>query len=294
MAIRRLGRAWGNALGGWRAQARNRRGQFMGKMGAARSAVRSVPRKVSGDMRHAHRIGAMAQYRSTYREGGAPGARGGALAAAEYTLGAINAARKRGYFIHPEIGLSGIGVSVGYGQMVARNTRASVSVKVAVSRTDGGPVVAGANRFIDNSLGEYPGLYSLLKYGVMDTGIQDTVIVRNGDRLQMRSGRKANIARNKNPAYRASAGKTGKQYRAERRGKSTKSRNIGNGHKVIKDTNSPPKGKVKNIGNGHKVIKGDRYDESSHKNEFGTYNKYRKRRKGSRSNKKGVASTITA
>lgn len=50
MARRRVpgfgrGRAWGNALGGWRKQARNPRGQFASGSGGARSARRSPARK---------------------------------------------------------------------------------------------------------------------------------------------------------------------------------------------------------------------------------------------------------
>lgn len=265
MAIRRgLGRAWGNALGGWRKQRRNGRGQFMGKFGA--------------DMRYAHKIGSMSAYRNTYKSAGLKGTKQGALGAAHYTLGALNAARTRGYFVNPEIGLSGAGISVGYGQKVSPNLRASISVKVAINRTDGGPIQVAAKSFIDNSFGQSPGLQSLLQYGVMDTKIHDTVIVRNGDKLQMKSGRKANAARNKNPAYRAKAATDKakkKPYRAERR-------------------------KSGDIGNGHKIVKGpDRWDETKHKNKYGTYTQYKQVRQNPKTkakkkhNSKQIASTIT-
>lgn len=288
--VRGLGRAWGNALGGWRMQGRTSRGQFMRKgMGAARRA----PGQFRTDMRNAGQAGAKAQYRSTYRSGGNPGMKQSALGVAEYAFAAMNSARKRGYFINPEIGLSGVGVSVGYGQKIAPKYRASVAIKVSINRTDGGPIVAATDNFVRNSLADYPHLQSLIQYGVIDTGMHDTAIVREGTTLRVKSGRKANTAIRKNPTYRARQDKKAAAqpvFRAERRNQK-KSQNIGNGHKLVQDDNMGIKKapKSKNIGNGHKVVTPNRYDVTKHKNDYGTYTKSRKR-----SNKKGVASTITA
>lgn len=274
MARGRIGRAWGNALGGWRLQPRGPRGRFMKKGAGLRSAGRSF----SASMRNAHKVGKMAQYRHTLTTGGAVGARTGAVGVASYALAAMNAARQQGYFINPEIGLSGAGISVGYGHKISPKWRASISVKVAVQRTDGGPINAAIDNFVNNSLQGAPAAQSLIKYGVADTGIHDTVIVRQGDKLKLKSGRKANIARRRNPAYRSSADRTArnkKPYRAERRNSSKRSADIGNGHKIVK-----PK----------------RYDTVRTKNEFGTYTTSRQKAGTTklRSNKKGVARTITA
>lgn len=265
------GRAWGNALGGWRLQGRGPRGRWLPKGAGIFKVFR-------GDMKSAHISGRNSAYRASYASGGSRSTKQGAINAASYAFAAMNNARAKGYFINPEIGLSGVGISVGYGRKISSKYRASVSIKVAVHRTDGGPIAAATDNFVRNSLGAYPGLQSLIQYGVMDTGIQDTVIVRQGDMLRVKSGRRANNARRKNPAYR-NQGQNSKPYRAQRRNKA----------KTTQD-----------IGNGHKVVKKHKYDQQTHKNDYGTYKTYKqapqKKRKKSkkRSNTKGVASTITA
>lgn len=285
--VRGLGKAWGNALGGWRLQGRTNRGQFMKK---GFSAARRAPSAFRADMKDAHRIGKMSQYRSTYTSGGNRSMKQNALGAAEYAFSAMNAARKKGYFINPEVGLSGVGVSVGYGRKIAPKYRASVAIKVSISRTDGGILVAATDNFVRNSLGDYPHLQSLIQYGVMDTGMHDTAIVRDGTTLRVKSGRKANVAMRRNPTYRAKMDRNvaaKPTYRAERR---TQTKDIGNGHKIVQSTVEPKKApKSRNIGNGHKVVTKDRYDVVKHKNDYGGYTTSKRK-----SNKKGVASTITA
>lgn len=287
-----MGRAWGNALGGWRLQGRGPRGRWLPKGSSIFKIFRS-------DMRDAHKVGSMAAYRSSMKSGGNRSARQGAISAANYAFGAMNNARSKGYFINPEIGLSGVGASVGYGRKISPKLRASVSIKVAINRTDGGPIAAAADNFVNNSLQGMPGLQSLIKYGVVDTNIQDTVIVRQGDMLRVKSGRRANVARRRNPAYRAQSDRERRnspKYRAERRNQAKTTSDIGNGHRVVKTQTVLKDNSAKNIGNGHKLVKVQKYDKQSHKNEFGTYKTYRQKRQPTkkRSNKKGVASTITA
>lgn len=271
--MRRIGRAWGNALGGWRRQGRDSKGRWLPKAGGA--------------FRTAHRAGNLSRARRTMRSGGRVGAREGMISALSYGVAATNSLRQKGFFINPEVGLSGAGVSVGYGKKIAPNWRGSVAIKVSVNRTNS-PVHEAMDKVFDKagdtfgkSVGRESELYNLARYGVASTPVDGTVLVRSGTTLRVKSGGKAARAQRAIPRKRAAQDKAKReqaQYRAERRNAAREAK------------------KPKDIGNGHKLVKGQKYDKQTHRNEFGTYRTYKKRKSTSkkRSNKKGVASTITA
>lgn len=262
------GRAWGNALGGWRRQGRDGKGRWLPK-GAA--------------FRQAHKVGKMSQYRSTYkRQGGSGGVKSGALAAATYGVGAMNSLRSAGFFINPEIGLAGGGVSAGYGRQIAPGWRGSVAIKVSVRRNND-PVKDYIDKGFKAAGADGGNLHNLVKYGVAQTPIDGTVLVRSGTTIRMKSGGKAARAARAVPAQRAVQDREKKQkaaYRAERR-KAARGKDIGNGHKVVQKNSW------------------DSYKGSRNRAEIGLeHNRIRnnqnRRKTAKRSNKKGVASTITA
>lgn len=277
--MRRIGRAWGNALGGWRRQGRDGKGRFLPKAG--------------GTFRTAHRAGQYSRARRTLKTGGRRGVGEGAISALSYGVTAANSLRQKGFFINPEIGLSGGGVSVGYGKKIAPNWRGSIAIKVSVTRTND-PVQKVMDKAFDKAEGTFgkrvsrdSELYNLARYGVASTPVDGTVLVRSGTTLRLKSGGKAARAQRAIPKKRAAQDKAKKeqaQYRAQRRNAARESK------------------KPKDIGNGHKVVQKNAWDnyKSSHNKAEVTLEhrrvraKQAKRKKSTRSNKKGVARTITA
>lgn len=288
MAFRR-GRAWGNALGGWRRQGRDGKGRWLPKAGGA--------------FRTANRAGRMAQYRRTYRRGGAPRTRKeGLISAATYGITAINSMRSQGFFINPEVGLSGAGVSFGYGKKVSKKYRGSIAIKVAVTRTDD-PVQAAVDKAFDRTVGRDNELYNLARYGVASTPVDGTVLVRSGTTLRVKSGGKAARAARVVPKKRAAQDKAEReraQYRAQRRNEAA-------ANQAAKKNGSPQVNtkKTKNgyhrettLSNGTKIVNKGQWDDFNKKRnraEVGLeHNRIRKGQTRRRSSKKGVASTITA
>lgn len=266
--MRRLGRAWGNALGGWRRQGRDSKGRWLPKAGGA--------------FRTAHRAGNLSRARRALRTGGQTGAREGAISALSYGVTATNSLRQRGFFVNPEIGLSGGGVSVGYGKKIAPNWRGSVAIKVSVTRTND-PVQQAVDKAFDSTIGRNNELYNLARYGVASTPVDGAALVRSGTTLRLKSGGKASRAQRAVPKKRAAQDKAKRQqaqYRAERRNAAKKAK------------------QPKDIGNGHKVVQKNAWD-----NYKGSHNRAEvhlehqriwKSQTRRRSNKKGVARTITA
>lgn len=265
------GRAWGNALGGWRRQGRDGKGRWLPKFGRFRTA---------------HRAGRYSQARRAMKTGGRRGAREGATSSAMYAVAAMNSLRSHGFFINPEIGLSGGGVSVGYGKKIAPNWRGSIAIKVAVRRTND-PVQQAVDKAFDKTVGRDNELYNLARYGVASTPVDGTVLVRSGSTLRVKSGGKAARAERVIPKKRAAQDKARRSqeaYRAERRN-------------AAKEAKKP-----KDIGNGHKVVRKnswDNYKSSHNKAEIRMEHqriraKQNKRKKSTRSKAKGVARTITA
>lgn len=262
------GRAWGNALGGWRRQGRDGKGRWLPKFGGFRTA---------------HRAGRYSQARRAMKTGGRRGAREGAASSAMYAVSAMNSLRGQGFFINPEIGLSGGGVSVGYGKKIAGNWRGSVAIKVSVRRTND-PVQQAVDKAFDKTIGRDSELYNLARYGVASTPVDGTVLVRSGTTLRIKSGGKAARAERAVPKKRAAqdkAKKDQKPYRAERRNSTKKSQNIGNGHKVVK----------KNAWDNYKSSHSKAEIHMEHRRIRANQ---KKRKKSTKSNKKGVARTITA
>lgn len=278
--MRRIGRAWGNALGGWRRQGRDSKGRWLPKAGGA--------------FRTAHRAGNLSRARRTMKTGGRVGAREGMVSALSYGITATNSLRQKGFFINPEVGLSGAGVSVGYGKKIAKNWRGSVAIKVSVSRTNS-PVHEAMDKAFDKagdtfgkSVSRDSELYNLARYGVASTPIDGTVLVRSGTTLRVKSGGKAARAARAVPKKRAAQDKAEReraQYRAERRNaarEAKKPKDIGNGHKVVK----------KNAWDNYKTTHNNAEIQMEHRR---IREKQQKRNKTKRrSNKRGVASTITA
>lgn len=294
--MRRLrGRAWGNALGGWRRQGRDGKGRWLPKGGALRTAARA---------------GRMAQYRRTYRRGGAPRTRReGLTSSAVYGITAINSLRSKGFFINPEVGLSGGGVSVGYGKKIAKNWRGSVSIKFAVTRTND-PVeklVDGAfdraGKTFGKSVGRDSEAHRLIKYGVASTPVDGTVLVRSGSTLRIKSGGKAARAQRKVPKERAAQDKAKKeqaQYRAQRRNEAAANKAASKNGSPKVNTKKGENGYYREttLSNGTKIVNKGQWDNFGNKRnraEIGLeHQRIRKQQTRRKSNKKGVASTITA
>lgn len=293
--MRRLrGRAWGNALGGWRRQGRDHKGRWLPKAGGA--------------FRTAHRAGRYGQARRAMRSGGRIGAREGAISTAQYAVSAMSSLRQKGFFINPEVGLSGAGVSVGYGRKIAKNWRGSVAIKVSVRRTND-PFQAGVDKAFDKAgetfgkgAGRDSQLYNLAKYGVATTPIDGTVITRSGTTLRMKSGGKAARAERSIPKQRAAQDKAKReqaQYRAQRRKEAAANREAKkNGHPQV-NTKKGKNGYYREttLSNGTKIVNKGQWDDFNKKhNRAEVHMEHRRIRNKAkkRSNKKGVASTITA
>lgn len=284
------GRAWGNALGGWRSQPRGRGGRFGHKFGSA--------------FRDANRIGKMSQYRRTYKGGGQRGFKSGAMSAATYAVGASNHLRSKGFFINPEIGLQGGGVSAGYGRDIGGGWRGSIAIKVAV-RKDNDPVSMLRDKAFDKTIGRDNELYNLSRYGVASTPIDGMVITRSGASLRAKSGRKAATAERAIPKKRAAQDKAERErkaYRAQRRNEDRNNREAKkHGHPTSKTKKSKSGGYYREttLSNGTKIVNHGQWDDFSKKHNKAErhleHNRIRAKKSTRRkSNKKGVASTITA
>lgn len=284
-----MGKAWGNALGGWRRQPRGPGGRFGHKFGS---------------FKRANQLGRMAAYRYTYRNGAPRGAKAGARTAGKYGLAAVNHLRKQGFFINPEIGLSGAALSTGYRKAIAPKWNASIAIKVSVQRSDGGPIEAMKDQALKKVFGGGE-LYNLAKYGVASTPISDTVITRQGTTLRMKSGAKAGNAERKVPKKRAAQDKAAKErkaYRAQRRTEEARNRQAREfGHPTVQTKKSKGGGYYREttLSNGTKIVNRGQWDDFSKKHNKAErhleHNRIRaKQSTRKKSNKKGVASTITA
>lgn len=206
MGLRRIigkGRAWGNALGGWRAQGRDAHGRWLPKGGGSiRAAGRTARRR----------------YASSNKSAGATRT-GAAKSAAHYAAGAMSEARNKGFFVSPSIGLSGGGVEAGYGRKLHPKSkwRATISVKVAVNRTDGGLAQAVRHKAADSLLKDHLAASEFIKKGSYDPGLPDMAVVAQGGQLKVVSGKKARKALQNNKARANAKAKTSKAKNAKRR-----------------------------------------------------------------------------
>lgn len=252
----------------------------------------------------------MSQYRRTYKRGGTPRTRReGMASAATYGITAMNSLRSQGFFVNPEVGLSGAGVSVGYGKKIAKNWRGSVSIKFAVTRTND-PVeklVDGAfdraGKAFGSSVGKDSEAHRLIKYGVASTPVDGTVLVRSGSTLRLKSGGKAARAQRKIPKERAAQDKAKKeqaQYRAQRRNEAAANRAAKKNGSPQVNTKKGKNGYYREttLSNGTKIVNKGQWDDFGKKRNNAEvhleHQRIRKQQTRRRSNKRGVASTITA
>lgn len=167
MGLRRsIGKAWGNALGGWRLQRRDSHGRFMSKGGGASRAARA--RSIGANL------------------------------------------HSKGFFIAPSIGMRGGGVDAGYGKSISKHFRASISVSAKIHYN--GPSISemAKNKAADRVFGGDDKVHgtskesanSLIKYGVARGPIEGTAVTFSDGTARLRYGAGANIAMQKNPAYR--------------------------------------------------------------------------------------------
>lgn len=178
MGIRRLarrGRAWGNALGGWRQQGRNSKGQFMRK-GVRASISRNLYR---------NQLKGKTRKRDTARA-------------------VATSLHQQGFYIAPEAGLGGVGLDAGYGKIVAPKVRASVSVSVKLRYTGGNPVDVARSKIADKVFEKGSNSHSMAKYGVAKGPIEGTAVTFQNGQAKLKYGAAANTATNRNPSFRTS------------------------------------------------------------------------------------------